>query len=357
MTEINNQSQVMKICHGCGKNLPIESFRAKTKANGKIVYHSPCKECKKESDKKSYQKHAEKRKAYGRARKAEKSAIKKAANQAILDAGGVIGSFKRVGLDHINEFVKEKHEGKCLSTIYKNGKQNLLFECKWGHQWLAMWTNIQKGKWCPSCASLSGERITRLYFETIFDKSFPKERPSWLLGEKGYRMELDGYCAELGVAFEHHGMQHYFISEFHKTQEELDKRQNDDKLKQRLCNKNGVKLIIVPQVPNLTPLDNLIPFIYDQCKMLNISILKSIHDITIMPELEPISFEYLKRYQKIAEERDGQCISEVYVNCHTRLKFKCNKDGHIWEAFPGNILKGFWCHQCTIRNKADKVVK
>lgn len=42
-----------------------------------------------------------------------------------------------------------------------------------------------------------------------------------------------------------------------------------------------------------------------------------------------------------------------YVNSKTRIKCKCKIDGHIWDAFPENILKGQKCPVC--QNK--KVVK
>jgi hypothetical protein len=45
------------------------------------------------------------------------------------------------------------HNGKCLSSVYKNIKQKLLWECKKGHQWYATPFSIKVRKsWCPVCA-------------------------------------------------------------------------------------------------------------------------------------------------------------------------------------------------------------
>ena len=55
---------------------------------------------------------------------------------------------------------------------------------------------------------------------------------------------------------------------------------------------------------------------------------------------------------KIAAERGGKCLSEIYKNNLTELRWRC-KHGHEWEATPGSILrktgngKGSWCPQCV----------
>ncbi|WP_286230583.1 zinc-ribbon domain-containing protein [Neobacillus mesonae] len=56
----------------------------------------------------------------------------------------------RLTIDHFSEIAK-KMGGKCLSPRYLNQKAKLTFECQHGHQWEALPTNIQQGKWCPTC--------------------------------------------------------------------------------------------------------------------------------------------------------------------------------------------------------------
>jgi len=52
-------------------------------------------------------------------------------------------------------------------------------------------------------------------------------------------------------------------------------------------------------------------------------------------------------FQKIAEDKDGKCLSNKYVNIQTKLSFKC-KEGHIWEALPNNIRNNnTWCPICA----------
>jgi hypothetical protein len=42
--------------------------------------------------------------------------------------------------------------GKCLSEEYLNSRTKLAWQCKKGHQWEAVSSNIKLGKWCPVCA-------------------------------------------------------------------------------------------------------------------------------------------------------------------------------------------------------------
>ena len=47
--------------------------------------------------------------------------------------------------------IAAKHNGKCLSTKYINGKIKLKFQCSEGHIWMARGDKIMKGQWCPVC--------------------------------------------------------------------------------------------------------------------------------------------------------------------------------------------------------------
>ncbi|KKN52534.1 hypothetical protein LCGC14_0611430, partial [marine sediment metagenome] len=52
--------------------------------------------------------------------------------------------------------------------------------------------------------------------------------------------------------------------------------------------------------------------------------------------------------QRIASERGGWCLSEDYINNHTRLKWKCGSCDHEWRATPKSIMiSDSWCPQCA----------
>ena len=49
--------------------------------------------------------------------------------------------------------------GKCISSEYKNTKVKMLWECKYGHQWVTSFGKIKRGTWCPYCAKCKKKTI------------------------------------------------------------------------------------------------------------------------------------------------------------------------------------------------------
>lgn len=92
------------------------------------------------------------------------------------------------------------------------------------------------------------EEKCRDIFESLTGKAFPTVRPSFLKNpETGRNLELDGYCEELGVAFEYQGAQHYkFPNKYHKTHEEFFAQIGRDQFKVDRCAELGIVLIVVP---------------------------------------------------------------------------------------------------------------
>jgi hypothetical protein len=156
-------------------------------------------------------------------------------------------AYKQPTIALINDFVK-RYNGKCLSEKYKNNREKLLFECHNGHQWDTHWKTINSGTWCPSCAESFGESMTRFIFEEMFHYKFKKIRPSWLIYKTGRKLELDGYCKELNIAFEYQGRQHNeIVKEFKGTNETLQQQKERDKYKKKYCELNNIQLITIKQ--------------------------------------------------------------------------------------------------------------
>ncbi len=58
-------------------------------------------------------------------------------------------------------------------------------------------------------------------------------------------------------------------------------------------------------------------------------------------------------YKNIAIERGGECLSDIYINCNSRLTFKCGV-GHIWETKPYYVKNSkSWCPKCNKFMKDD----
>lgn len=54
-----------------------------------------------------------------------------------------------------------------------------------------------------------------------------------------------------------------------------------------------------------------------------------------------------KFYEKNKHAQDIE-LMEDYINRKTKMRCKCKKCGHEWEAFPGNLLNGAGCIKCSI---------
>ena len=54
----------------------------------------------------------------------------------------------------------------------------------------------------------------------------------------------------------------------------------------------------------------------------------------------------IEQMQALAKERKGVCLSAVYVNAHTNLRWRC-REGHEWEVASDKIKNsGHWCPEC-----------
>ncbi|RHZ67052.1 hypothetical protein Glove_303g134 [Diversispora epigaea] len=58
------------------------------------------------------------------------------------------------------------------------------------------------------------------------------------------------------------------------------------------------------------------------------------------------------RLTGIYERKGGKCLSEKYYNSYTKLLWCC-KENHQWEATPNCILRGKWCPFCSKFKRED----
>lgn len=245
-----------------------------------------------------------------------------------------------LGLQKMIDIAKSRN-GLCLSKKYKNLYIKLKWQCNEGHIWEAPAASVIN-HWCPKCNIGVSERICCGFFEKLFNKKFIKIRPKWL-----DRLELDGYCKKLKIAFEYNGPQHYILTGKFNNKKNLKLTKTLDKKKKKICLEKGVNLIIIPYTVNYNIMQK---YIIQECKKLNI----------IVPN-KNIIFDYKKFniYQKsrleemkvIAINNNGKLLSKSYINAQIKLKWQC-KEGHIWKAMPMSIKQSkSWCPFCAGNNK------
>lgn len=249
--------------------------------------------------------------------------------------------------------IAESRSGLCLSEKYYNQNTKLRWRCNDGHEWDAIPSSVKYGRWCPICSSGITERICRKIFERIFNENFPKEKPKWLISDSGSRLELDGYCEKLGIAFEHNGKQHYehhafFHRERTRKMMDLTQQRRIDGLKKKLCESHNVKLI---EIPYTVKKQDLSTYIRTECERQGIQILKK-GEIDYR-FLDVFSSHHLQEMQALAERNGGKCLSKVYIDSQTKLRWRCKKD-HQWNAVPASVQTGRWCRICSREITASK---
>ena len=268
------------------------------------------------------------------------------------------GGSKKLTIAHM-QWIAEKLGGKCLSSEYVNARTKIRWQCQEGHIWEAVPDSLKRGSWCPECSDGLGERICRTFFEQIFGVDFPKRRPKWLTNIEGYRMELDGFCESLGIAFEYQGVQHFQRVNWFQTEDQFQGVQKRDKEKVKLCKQRGIELLLVHEIGRFIELGDLKEFIIKKCESAKVKGLPiDARDKAI--DLRKVhcskSRTHLNLLRVIATDRGGNCLSEHYLGNNIKLKFSCKK-GHIWEAVPSSIKQGVWCPECATltRSQARKL--
>ncbi len=135
-----------------------------------------------------------------------------------------------------------------MSAEYTTAKAIYQWRCADGHEFGCRWDNVRSGQWCPE-HSYKGEHLCRRIFEAVSGKTFkPTALP--IVSAKGKRLRLDGFCAEMKLAFEHQGRFHYETGGLVSTQQ-LKKTRKHDRMKRAWAKANGVVLIEVPEIPRL----------------------------------------------------------------------------------------------------------
>lgn len=120
----------------------------------------------------------------------------------------------------------------------ENVKENSLIELAKKHFGYVPYSNYYNENLCRKII----EKLTGHKF-----LSSDEFKIDWLIGQNGYKLQIDGINLELGVAFEHQGVQHcLFNSKFHNNNEQdFFKQLQKDAYKLKLCQDNNIKLICI----------------------------------------------------------------------------------------------------------------
>lgn len=246
---------------------------------------------------------------------------------------------KKLSIERMREEARNRG-GECLSEEYINSGKNLIWKCAEGHIWEDKYDHIRNGRWCPRCNNrLFNENKVKFIFEHIFNKNFPKNRK--VLGDE---YEIDGYNEELKIGFEYQGEQHYkFIDFFHGSEEGFKKSVDDDALKLKLAKEKNIILVVIPYTESVTD-ERKFDFIIKKLKSNGVKVNKKFEDIPFKKFYETL--DQLNEAIKIAEERNGKCLSTKFIDSQTKLNWEC-EHGHQWKQSLTIIKFGSWCNVCN----------
>jgi hypothetical protein len=234
---------------------------------------------------------------------------------------------------HSIELMQEiatKRGGKCLSTVYKGLGENLKWECCDGHTWEANPRNVlHHNSWCPKCRGNVGEELARATLVEAFPgKTFERTRREGCLDG----LELDGYNAELKLAFEYQGIQHFErVPHFHREEGQFESQLARDALKRERCKQAGIVLLEISYKVKLNDVRTMVR------KML-VDLKFSIADITMtdtefydMCRAGSSNNSRLELVKKIAAEKHGECLATKYISYDFKMPFRCGR-GHEFMA-------------------------
>ncbi|MDE2103642.1 MAG: hypothetical protein KGL39_40765 [Patescibacteria group bacterium] len=177
----------------------------------------------------------------------------------------------------------------------------------------------------------AGEAVTRAALEELFPgKRFLKTRRlSWLSP-----LELDGYNEELNLGFEYHGVQHFKeIPFFHRTPDAFEQQQERDARKQELCDDHLSGFVVVTYETPLVDIRRLVRSqVEDMCYLVPLGESKMTDTEFIEHTIKNSEHckVMLEKVRMIAHDKGGECLSTVYIDSFTLMKFKCGV-GHIFE--------------------------
>ncbi|KKN16094.1 hypothetical protein LCGC14_0979360, partial [marine sediment metagenome] len=222
-----------------------------------------------------------------------------------------------------------------ISNKFCGMKKKYMWRCQNGHEWNAVADNVKQGTGCPYCCSTPTEEKCRFIFESLLDKKFPK---SQVLG----RLGLDGYCEELGLAFEYQGIQHYNPNHyFHQHNKESFNDQIDrDNRKSEACKQRNIIKVDIPYTEAKT-IERLEQFITAQLHKYGVKINSAVNWDKYKGDQSLVDF------QNSLEIKNIKLLSKAYMGSHSKHRYECNRCNYQWEAVARDVRNKSGCPQCA----------
>jgi hypothetical protein len=253
-------------------------------------------------------------------------------------------------IEYVREVINDRG-GKLLSDTYRNSNTPIEVECSKGHIFTNDFNHIKRGQWCSTCKSGRSEEITRTTFEQLFGLPFPKHKPNWLINSRGNRMEIDGYCKQLGIGFEYQGIQH-FTKDIWGNDIKL--RKIDDKLKAKLCKKQGIKLFVITHKMAYKDFPR---HIKRQAKNFRLKLPPNFNNIDVDIYRAYIKNDRIEELRELLAPKKISVLSSKYLGSTESIDLSCLVCGHKWAALGNaffNTRRVAGCDKCSRKRAGEK---
>lgn len=230
--------------------------------------------------------------------------------------------------------------------------------CNLGHLFEKDWEHLQRGQWCAICSKGSkSEEIARVVFQTLFGRKFKKVRPEWLrYPQTGRLLELDGYNADMKIAFEYQGAQHRDWQIGNEGKVGLQKRLERDEWKRKQVRAQGISLV---ELWDTTPYEDFGPEIRNQLLKLGRKFDQIDFDQVVSFDSAFIRDDRLAELRTAVNARNIALLSSKWIGVHSKYDFCCDKCDHRWSQAAASYLyqKVAGCEKCGYKDGSRKRYK
>lgn len=137
-----------------------------------------------------------------------------------------------------------EYGGECLSVIYPGIDNDAKWRCVKGHEWVARWGHVlYDGTWCPNCTVWKGEQKIQELLDAAKVKWTGQKTFENCKGTGGGFIKFDLFLPDYNILIEFDGAQHFKPVEIFQGIQGFQKRIHHDTLRSNYCEENGITLI------------------------------------------------------------------------------------------------------------------
>jgi hypothetical protein len=252
---------------------------------------------------------------------------------------------RRKSIKDLRDMAKQ-FGGKCLSEHFLGMSVKHRWECAEGHQWEAIPQNINTlGRWCPTCGRTKSDKKRRKY--TLIDmQKLAKSRGGSCLSStfESVIKKLTWQCSKghIWEATPHNIKNGNWCPACAREIRAIKRKTHTIEEMEKFAIKKGGRCLS----QNFVNVKNNLLWECSKGHQWKANADNIINGGKWCPICSGNQSKTLEDMQKMAMERGGKCLSDVYKGVNEKLLWEC-QEGHRWETVPAVILRGGWCSICS----------